>query len=157
MRKAHVNEFTDQLPNGLDTLVGQKGMMLSGGQKQRVAIARALIKVCESVCRVIKLYTKRIFLHYLLLQNPTILILDEATSALDSVSEELVQNALEQLAKGRTCLTIAHRLSTIRNANSIAVLDNGQVAEKGTYEQLISQDSGSFKELVKKQAFLMNT
>ncbi|XP_013117064.2 ATP-binding cassette sub-family B member 10, mitochondrial [Stomoxys calcitrans] len=133
VRKAHVNEFTDHLPYGLDTLVGQRGMMLSGGQKQRVAIARALIK------------------------NPTILILDEATSALDSVSEELVQNALEQLAKGRTCLTIAHRLSTIRNANTIAVLDNGQIAEQGTYDQLISQDTGAFKELVKKQAFLMNT
>ncbi|XP_061393741.1 ATP-binding cassette sub-family B member 10, mitochondrial [Musca vetustissima] len=133
VRKAHVDEFTEQLPNGLDTLVGQRGMMLSGGQKQRVAIARALIK------------------------NPTILILDEATSALDSVSEELVQNALEELAKGRTCLTIAHRLSTIRNADTIAVLENGQVAEQGTYDDLITQDSGTFKELVKKQAFLMNT
>lgn len=76
---------------------------------------------------------------------------------MDSVSEELVQNALEELAKGRTCLTIAHRLSTIRNANTIAVLDNGQVAEQGTYDELITRDSGTFKELVKKQAFLMNT
>ncbi|XP_075159273.1 ATP-binding cassette sub-family B member 10, mitochondrial [Haematobia irritans] len=133
VRKAHVNEFTDHLPKGLDTVVGQRGMMLSGGQKQRVAIARALMK------------------------NPTILILDEATSALDSVSEELVQNALEELSKGRTCLTIAHRLSTIRNADTIAVLDNGKIAEQGTYNQLISQEGGTFKELVKKQAFLMNT
>ncbi|KAM7348104.1 ATP-binding cassette sub-family B member 10, mitochondrial [Cochliomyia hominivorax] len=133
VRKAHIDEFTSQLPQGLNTMVGQRGMMLSGGQKQRVAIARALIK------------------------NPTILILDEATSALDSVSEELVQNALEQLAKGRTCLTIAHRLSTIRNADSIAVLDNGQIVEQGRYEDLITQDNGSFKELVKKQAFLMNS
>lgn len=90
-------------------------------------------------------------------QNPTILILDEATSALDSVSEELVQNALDELAKGRTCLTIAHRLSTIRNANTIAVLDNGHVIEQGSYEQLITQNVGTFKELVKKQAFLMNS
>lgn len=85
------------------------------------------------------------------------MILDEATSALDSVSEELVQNALEQLAKGRTCLTIAHRLSTIRNANTIVVLENGAVAEHGSYEELIVKESGSFKELVKKQAFLMNS
>ncbi|XP_037812922.1 ATP-binding cassette sub-family B member 10, mitochondrial isoform X2 [Lucilia sericata] len=133
VRKAHVDEFTSQLPQGLNTMVGQRGMMLSGGQKQRVAIARALIK------------------------NPTILILDEATSALDSVSEELVQNALEQLAKGRTCLTIAHRLSTIRNADSIAVLDNGQIVEQGRYEELIARDTSTFKELVKKQAFLMNS
>uniref|UniRef100_A0A1A9VRV0 ATP-binding cassette sub-family B member 10, mitochondrial n=1 Tax=Glossina austeni TaxID=7395 RepID=A0A1A9VRV0_GLOAU len=133
VRKAHVDEFSLQLPDGLDTLVGQRGVLLSGGQKQRVAIARALIK------------------------NPTILILDEATSALDSVSEELVQNALDELAKGRTCLTIAHRLSTIRNANTIAVLDNGHVIEQGSYEQLITQNVGTFKELVKKQAFLMNS
>ncbi|XP_065363951.1 ATP-binding cassette sub-family B member 10, mitochondrial [Calliphora vicina] len=133
VRKAHVDEFTSQLPQGLNTMVGQRGMMLSGGQKQRVAIARALIK------------------------NPTILILDEATSALDSVSEELVQNALEQLAKGRTCLTIAHRLSTIRNADSIAVLDNGQIVEQGRYEELIGRETSTFKELVKKQAFLMNS
>uniref|UniRef100_A0A1A9X5C2 ATP-binding cassette sub-family B member 10, mitochondrial n=1 Tax=Glossina brevipalpis TaxID=37001 RepID=A0A1A9X5C2_9MUSC len=133
VRKAHVYEFSSQLPDGLDTLVGQRGVLLSGGQKQRVAIARALIK------------------------NPSILILDEATSALDSVSEELVQNALDELAKGRTCLTIAHRLSTIRNANTIAVLDNGRVIEQGSYEQLITQDVSTFKELVKKQAFLMNS
>ncbi|KAL9886521.1 ATP-binding cassette sub-family B member 10, mitochondrial [Glossina fuscipes fuscipes] len=133
VHKAHVDEFSSQLPDGLNTLVGQRGVLLSGGQKQRVAIARALIK------------------------NPTILILDEATSALDSVSEELVQNALDELAKGRTCLTIAHRLSTIRNANTIAVLDNGHVIEQGSYEQLIAQNVGTFKELVKKQAFLMNS
>ena len=83
--------------------------------------------------------------------------MDEATSALDSASEELVQNALDLLAKGRTCLTIAHRLSTIRNANSIAVLDSGQIVEQGSYEELISRDNSRFKELVKKQAFLMNS
>lgn len=133
VQNAHIDEFAKSLPDGLETMVGQRGMMLSGGQKQRVAIARALIK------------------------NPTILILDEATSALDSVSEELVQNALEKLSKGRTVLTIAHRLSTIRNADKIAVLENGLVSEEGTYDDLISRESGIFKDLVKKQAFLIDS
>lgn len=153
--KAHVDEFTSQLPQGLNTMVGQRGMMLSGGQKQRVAIARALIRV---IFKKLKKEKAIIYvLYFYFWQNPTILILDEATSALDSVSEELVQNALEQLAKGRTCLTIAHRLSTIRNADSIAVLENGQIVEQGSYEKLISRESSTFKELVKKQAFLMNS
>ncbi|XP_018794573.1 PREDICTED: ATP-binding cassette sub-family B member 10, mitochondrial [Bactrocera latifrons] len=133
IRKAHVDEFASQLPNGLNTLVGQRGMMLSGGQRQRVAIARALLK------------------------NPAILILDEATSALDSVSEELVQNAIEQVSKGRTVLTIAHRLSTIRNADKIAVLENGSVVEQGRYEELITREAGAFRELVRKQAFMVNS
>lgn len=133
IRKAHVDEFASQLPNGLNTLVGQRGMMLSGGQRQRVAIARALIK------------------------NPAILILDEATSALDSVSEELVQNAIEQVSKGRTVLTIAHRLSTIRNANKIAVLENGSVVEQGCYNELITNETGTFRELVRKQAFMVTS
>ncbi|XP_054730061.1 ATP-binding cassette sub-family B member 10, mitochondrial [Anastrepha obliqua] len=131
IRKAHVDEFSSQLPNGLNTLVGQRGMMLSGGQRQRVAIARALIK------------------------NPAILILDEATSALDSVSEELVQNAIEQVSKGRTVLTIAHRLSTIRNADKIAVLENGSVVEEGRYDELIASEAGTFRGLVRKQAFML--
>ncbi|XP_037917942.1 ATP-binding cassette sub-family B member 10, mitochondrial-like [Hermetia illucens] len=129
IQEAHVDEFISKLPDGLDTLVGQRGMMLSGGQKQRVAIARALIK------------------------KPTILIFDEATSALDAVSEELVQNALEQMTKGRTVLTIAHRLSTIRNADNIVVLDDGRVVEEGSYEVLMQKDRGIFKGLVGKQAF----
>ncbi|XP_055903419.1 ATP-binding cassette sub-family B member 10, mitochondrial isoform X2 [Eupeodes corollae] len=133
VQNAHIDEFSNTLPDGLETMVGQRGMMLSGGQKQRVAIARALIK------------------------NPTILILDEATSALDSASEELVQNALEKLSKGRTVLTIAHRLSTIRNADKIAVLDNGLVAEEGSYDELIARETGIFKDLVKKQAFLIDS
>ncbi|XP_004524953.1 ATP-binding cassette sub-family B member 10, mitochondrial [Ceratitis capitata] len=133
IRKAHVDEFVSQLPDGLNTLVGQRGMMLSGGQRQRVAIARALIK------------------------NPAILILDEATSALDSVSEELVQNAIEQVSKGRTVLTIAHRLSTIRNAAKIAVLENGSVVEQGSYEDLITNQNGTFRDLIRKQAFMVNS
>ncbi|XP_067637544.1 ATP-binding cassette sub-family B member 10, mitochondrial [Eurosta solidaginis] len=133
IKKAHVDEFTLQLPDGLNTLVGQRGLMLSGGQRQRVAIARALIK------------------------NPAILILDEATSALDSVSEELVQNAIEQVSKGRTVLTIAHRLSTIRNADKIAVLENGGVIEQGRYDDLITSKSGAFRDLVSKQAFALNS
>ncbi|XP_043660297.1 ATP-binding cassette sub-family B member 10, mitochondrial [Drosophila teissieri] len=126
---ANVSQFTDQLPDGLDTLVGQRGMMLSGGQKQRVAIARALIK------------------------NPAILILDEATSALDAVSENLVQNALDNLIQGRTVLTIAHRLSTIRNADQIAVLSEGKIVEQGSYNELMGVQEGVFRELVASQAF----
>jgi ATP-binding cassette subfamily B (MDR/TAP) protein 10 len=129
IQEAHVIEFARTLPDGLNTLVGQRGIMLSGGQKQRVAIARALIK------------------------NPEILILDEATSALDAVSEELIQKALENLTKGRTVLTIAHRLSTIRNANSIAVLQDGAIVEQGNYNQLMRLPDGIFRELVQHQTF----
>ncbi|KAH8362209.1 hypothetical protein KR084_012138 [Drosophila pseudotakahashii] len=129
VEEANVSQFTDQLPDGLDTLVGQRGMMLSGGQKQRVAIARALIK------------------------NPAILILDEATSALDAVSENLVQIALDNLVQGRTVLTIAHRLSTIRNADSIAVLSEGKIVEQGSYNELMGIQEGVFRELVASQAF----
>uniref|UniRef100_A0A8W7PRF9 ATP-binding cassette sub-family B member 10, mitochondrial n=1 Tax=Anopheles coluzzii TaxID=1518534 RepID=A0A8W7PRF9_ANOCL len=129
VREAHVDEFVRHFPDGLDTLVGQRGVMLSGGQKQRVAIARAIIR------------------------NPKILILDEATSALDAVSEELIQNALERLTKNRTVLTIAHRLSTIRNATNIAVLRDGQIVEHGNYAQLIATEGGVFRELVQRQTF----
>ncbi|KRT79572.1 ABC transporter ATP-binding protein, partial [Oryctes borbonicus] len=127
-REANVLEFTEKLPHGFDTLVGERGVMLSGGQKQRVAIARALIK------------------------NPKILLLDEATSALDAHSEYLVREALERIMKGRTVLTIAHRLSTIQNADVIAVLQNGRIVEKGTYNELMAQN-GAFKELIKHQTF----
>lgn len=129
IKEAHVAEFSRSLPDGLNTLVGQRGMMLSGGQKQRVAIARALIK------------------------NPKILILDEATSALDAVSEQLIQKALENLTKGRTVLTIAHRLSTIRNASKIAVLQDGRIIEEGSYSQLMTLPVGVFRELVERQTF----
>ncbi|XP_031341751.1 ATP-binding cassette sub-family B member 10, mitochondrial isoform X2 [Photinus pyralis] len=129
VKEANVYEFVKQLPQGFDTVVGERGIMLSGGQKQRVAIARALIK------------------------NPKILLLDEATSALDAQSEYLVQEALERVMKGRTVLTIAHRLSTIQNADLIAVLQDGQVVEKGTYHDLMQCDKGPFRELIKHQTF----
>uniref|UniRef100_A0A1B0GLA4 ATP-binding cassette sub-family B member 10, mitochondrial n=1 Tax=Lutzomyia longipalpis TaxID=7200 RepID=A0A1B0GLA4_LUTLO len=132
VREAHVDEFVRNLPQGLETIVGQRGMMLSGGQKQRVAIARALIK------------------------NPSILLLDEATSALDAGSEEHIQVALESLTKGRTVLTIAHRLSTIRNAQKIVVLDSGRIAEEGTYAELSMREEGLFRELVKRQTFQLH-
>ncbi|XP_044749924.1 ATP-binding cassette sub-family B member 10, mitochondrial isoform X2 [Coccinella septempunctata] len=128
-REANVHEFVQNLPQGYDTLVGERGIMLSGGQKQRVAIARALIK------------------------DPKILLLDEATSALDAHSEHLVQEALERVMKGRTVLTIAHRLSTIQNADTIAVLKEGKIVEKGTYQELLNLDKGVFKELMKHQTF----
>ncbi|XP_048520993.1 ATP-binding cassette sub-family B member 10, mitochondrial isoform X2 [Dendroctonus ponderosae] len=128
-KEANVHEFVQQLPEGFDTVVGERGVMLSGGQKQRVAIARALIK------------------------NPKILLLDEATSALDAQSERLVQDALEKIMKGRTVLTIAHRLSTIQNADTIAVLRDGQIVEKGNYQELLHKENGAFRELMKHQAF----
>lgn len=133
IEEAHVAEFARSLPDGTNTLVGQRGMMLSGGQKQRVAIARALIK------------------------NPKILILDEATSALDAVSEQLIQKALENLTKGRTVLTIAHRLSTIRNATKIAVLQDGRIIEEGSYSHLTTLPGGVFRELVERQTFASNS
>ncbi|KAL0104919.1 hypothetical protein PUN28_016518 [Cardiocondyla obscurior] len=128
-RLAHVLQFTDNMTDGLNTMVGERGIALSGGQRQRVAIARALIK------------------------KPTILILDEATSALDAESEYFVQEALERAIRGRTVITIAHRLSTIRNADKIVVLDGGQIAEIGTYTELMNLEHGLFKKLVKHQTF----
>ncbi|XP_053983168.1 ATP-binding cassette sub-family B member 10, mitochondrial [Hylaeus volcanicus] len=128
-RRAHILEFTKNMPDGLDTMVGERGITLSGGQKQRVAIARALIK------------------------EPKILILDEATSALDAESEYLVQEAIEKAIKGRTVVTIAHRLSTIKNADKIIVLNQGQVAETGTYKELMDISNGYFHKLVQHQTF----
>lgn len=125
-RQANALEFIDRFPNGFDTEVGDRGIQLSGGQKQRIAIARALLK------------------------NPTILILDEATSALDSESEKLVQEALDNLMKGRTSLVIAHRLSTIRNADLILVLDQGQIAEQGKHDELLAK-GGIYHNLIKIQ------
>ena len=113
---ANVAEFTDNLPDGYETILGERGVTLSGGQRQRVAIARALLK------------------------NPRILVLDEATSALDTRSESLVRDALERLMRGRTTLVIAHRLTTVRNADQIAVLDGGQIVELGTHDDLIQRD-----------------
>ena len=122
-RKANAWEFISQFPEGLDTLVGERGTQLSGGQRQRIAIARAVLK------------------------DPKILILDEATSSLDSESERLVQDALEKLMKGRTSIVIAHRLSTIRQADKILVLDNGQIIEQGTHDELLQLEGGLYRNL----------
>ncbi len=115
LRAAHVADFLPALPAGLDSPAGPRGSNLSGGQRQRVAIARALLR------------------------NTPVLLLDEATSALDTKSESIVQNALEQLAQGRTTLVIAHRLSTVRNADKIVVLDKGRVADQGTHDELLAR------------------
>jgi ATP-binding cassette subfamily B protein len=110
---AHAHDFVKDLPNGYDTLVGERGVKLSGGQRQRVAIARAMLK------------------------DAPILLLDEATSALDSESEVLIQDALWKLMEGRTTIVIAHRLSTIQKMDRIIVLDNGKIAEEGTHKELV--------------------
>jgi ABC-type multidrug transport system fused ATPase/permease subunit len=126
-KQANAWDFIQSFPEGLETAVGDRGIQLSGGQKQRIAIARAILK------------------------NPTILILDEATSALDSESEKLVQDALQRLMKGRTSIVIAHRLSTIRNANCIYVIEEGQVTESGTHDELIAEH-GLYAKLVQLQS-----
>ncbi|HEY1015920.1 MAG TPA: ABC transporter ATP-binding protein [Herpetosiphonaceae bacterium] len=113
LRDANALEFVGELPDGLDTLIGERGARLSGGQKQRLAIARALIR------------------------DPRVLVLDEATSALDSQSEALIQQALERLMRGRTTFVVAHRLSTVRNATRIAVMDQGRLVELGSHAELI--------------------
>mgnify|MGYP002777081861 CR=1 FL=1 len=121
--KANALEFINSFPEGFDTLVGDRGVKLSGGQRQRIAIARAILK------------------------NPPILILDEATSALDSASEMLVQQALNELMKGRTTIIIAHRLSTVRDADKIIVLNEGKVAEQGSHDELFEKQGLYYKML----------
>ena len=122
-KKANALEFVEEFPEQFETLVGERGVQLSGGQRQRIAIARAILK------------------------NPKILILDEATSALDSKSENLVQEALDALMKGRTSLVIAHRLSTIKKADKIVVLKDGALAESGTHDELIVKEDGLYRDL----------
>jgi ATP-binding cassette, subfamily B, bacterial MsbA len=121
-RAALAHDFITALPQGYETVIGEKGVRLSGGERQRIAIARALLK------------------------NSPILILDEATSALDSESEALVQSALQNLMTGRTVIVIAHRLSTVRRADRIAVVENGTIADIGTHEELM-QKLGTYRRL----------
>ena len=122
-RAAQIHELIATLPDGYDTMVGERGYRFSGGEKQRMAIARTILR------------------------NPPVLVLDEATSSLDTQTERLVQEALERLSEGRTTIAIAHRLSTVRDADQIVVLDRGRVVELGTYDELIAR-GGRFAELV---------
>jgi len=123
---AHAMEFIQALPDGLDTRVGDRGILLSGGQRQRIAIARAMLK------------------------DAPVLILDEATSSLDSESERMVQDALERLARNRTSLIIAHRLSTVERADCILVLEQGRITESGAHEALLAR-RGLYHELYQLQ------
>ena len=127
IESAHLQEMIEDLPDGIDTILGERGMTLSGGQRQRVAIARAMIK------------------------STPIVILDEATSALDNKSEAIVQKALDNLIKNKTVFVIAHRLSTIKNANRIAVINEGELVELGNHDELMSIPSGQYKALYEMQ------
>lgn len=125
-RQANIHHFIAGLPQGYDTMVGNRGIKLSGGEKQRVSIARVILK------------------------NPRLLILDEATSALDSISESVIQDAIDPLLKGRTSLVIAHRLSTIMAADEILVVDQGQIVQRGTHQELV-EENGVYRELYETQ------
>lgn len=128
-KMANAFEFIQKFPEGLETVVGERGVQLSGGQRQRIAIARAVLK------------------------DPSVLVLDEATSSLDSESEKLVQDALEKLMEGRTSLVIAHRLSTIRNADAILVLQDGELIESGTHNELMAKSDSRYRELNELQGY----
>ena len=126
-KTANAHKFISEMPQGYDTMIGERGVKLSGGQRQRLTIARALLK------------------------NPEIMIFDEATSALDNESEILVQEAIERLMMNRTTIVIAHRLSTIRNATNILVLDKGRIIQQGTHDRLIAEEKGLYKKLYEMQ------
>ncbi len=123
IEKSQCKEFIDKLPDGLDTVVGERGQILSGGQRQRISIARTLIR------------------------NPEVIIFDEATSAVDNKTEQLIQKAIFEIIKERTSIIIAHRLSTIRNCQNIFVLDDGKVIEQGNHDSLINQKDSYYKKL----------
>jgi len=127
IRSAHLQDMMQELPDGLETMLGERGLTLSGGQRQRVAIARAMLR------------------------NAPIVILDEATSALDNQSEAIVQAAMDNLVEERTVFIIAHRLSTIKNADRIAVINEGELVELGTHEELIQKENGQYKHLYEMQ------
>ena len=126
-KKANIHDYIMSLPVGYDTFVGERGVKLSGGQKQRISIARVFLK------------------------NPPILILDEATSALDNVTENYIQDSLDELCKNRTTIVVAHRLSTIKNADEIIVMDRDGIQERGTHTQLLEKDNGIYRELYEAQ------
>ena len=126
-KNANAHDFIMKLPDGYDTVTGSGGVSLSGGEKQRISIARALI------------------------QKPNILILDEATAAMDTATERKIQNAIDNLKKGRTIIAIAHRLSTLRDADTLCVIENGSLKEQGTHDELIRQ-KGKYYELYKLQS-----
>jgi ATP-binding cassette subfamily B protein len=124
---ANAHDFIVGLPDGYDTMVGERGHRLSGGERQRVSIARAI------------------------LHNPRVLILDEATASVDTKTERDIQIALERLIKGRTTFAIAHRLSTLRNADRLVVIEKGRIAEIGTHDELLNKEGGTFRKLVDMQ------
>ena len=128
LKIANAYEFVQNLPQGINTNIGDGGGKLSGGQKQRISIARAVLK------------------------NPPIMVLDEATSALDTESERLVQDALEKMMANRTSVVIAHRLSTIQKADVIVVMNRGEIAEQGTHDELLAKN-GTYAKLVSLQSF----